>query len=101
VEQVAVAPRDRVAVRGHGVEMPAEDDTPVATEVGAGDHVVADALDVETRGARTQTRLDHVGERALVVALRRDRHQLGGELEEIGHVAAPWSRRMSLSFDLS
>ena len=40
------------AVGGHGVEMAAEHDAPVATELRAHDDVVADAVDGQRRRAR-------------------------------------------------
>ncbi len=47
VQHVAIDPRRRVAVRRHGVEMSTQDDAPIATELGARDHVVADHIDRE------------------------------------------------------
>ena len=62
-------------------------------------------------GARSRASTRSASAR-LVVALRRHRDQRGGEAEQVGGVGrrarrlavtwrAPWSRRMSLSFDLS
>ncbi len=111
MHHVAVDARDVVAVGGHGVEMTAEHDAPLATELGADDHVVGDAGDVEAGGARHEACLDQVGEMSLVVALRRHVDQGGCEREEVvggradhafvAHVAAPWVRSTSLSAALS
>ena len=45
----------------------------------------ADALDLELGARRAQPRLDEVGERGFVAAHRRDRAELLGEREQIGH----------------
>ena len=84
VQRVALDARHFVAaVGGHGVEVAAEQHAPVAPQLRAHDDVVRDAVDGERRRALTQARLDQVGERGLVVALRRHRDQRGGEREEI------------------
>ena len=111
VEHVAVEPGHLVAgVGGDGVEMPTEHDAPRAPELGTDDHVGAHAVDGERGRPRAQPRFDEIGELRFVVALRPHRDECRGEPEQIGgvdledrlgHVAAPWSRRMSLSFDLS
>ena len=71
------------AVRGHGVEVAAEQDAPVAAELRAHHDVVRHAVDGERRRALAQARLDQVGELGLVVALRRHRDQRGGEAEQV------------------
>ena len=93
--------------------MATEHDPPVASEHRARDHGVADALDHERVGAPRQARLDQRGEIGVVMALRRHPDERGGEREQVGgvevehrrrrvgHVATPWSRRMSLSLALS
>ena len=73
-------------VRGHGVEVAAEQDAAVAPELGAHDDVVRHAVDGERRRALAQALLDEIGELGLVVALRRHRDQRGGELEQVGRV---------------
>ncbi len=116
VQHAVLDPGHLVArIRGHGVEMAAEHHPLPPTELGAGDHVLPHPAERQRRRPGTQARLDQIGQLGLLVALRTHCDQRGGESEEVGgvrrehgrlhgrrrHVAAPWSRRMSLSFDLS
>jgi hypothetical protein len=64
--------------------MARQDQPRLAAASGAGHDVVADALDVEV-AERPQAALDMVGDGGFRVALRRDRHQLRGAGEQIGH----------------
>src|SRR5690606_6474086 len=62
--------------------------------------VVAVAVHGEPRDL-PQPALDEIGEGTLGQAGRGDVDQLGRLRQQVRHVAAPWSRRMSLSLDLS
>jgi len=73
-----------VAVGRHRVGVAGEHQPRRAAEVGAGHHVVADALDGQT-WQRAQAAFDVVGQRGLSVAGRRDVDQRGGAREQISH----------------
>ena len=85
-QHVALHPCGGVPVGRHRVGVPGEDHTGAPPELGAGDQVVADPLDLEVRQC-AQLGLEVVGDGLLRVALRRDVHQLGREREEVrcGH----------------
>ncbi len=80
VADVALDDGPLVASRGDRVEVPGEHDPLGSAELGTGDDVVADTLDLETRCA-AQPRLDRPGERRLVVAHRGDLDKLGDECQ--------------------
>ena len=116
VQHVTLDARHLVAGdRGHGVEVAAEHDAPVAPELRAHDDVVLDAVDGERRrrGSRRRASTRSASSASWWLS-DGTADQRGGELEQVlgvdlehprrrglRHVAAPWSRRMSLSLLLS
>ena len=83
VEDVALEPRRQVAVGGHGVKVPGDDDSLGTTERRTSDDRVAIAYDLEVR-QRAQRRLDRVGDDLLVEALGGDVDERGGEADDVG-----------------
>src|SRR4029079_18665929 len=84
----------------HRVGVTGEHGALVVTEIGAGDEVVADAIDREPRHG-AELRFEPVRDLLLVMALRPDVDELGRERDEIRQVAPPWSRSTSFNFDFS
>ena len=95
VHHIAVDACPVVAVHRHGVGVAGQHQTLRPPESRAGHHVVSHPVDLEP-WHRPQQLLEVVGDGALVMADRRDVDKLGGEREQIGHVATPCSRSTSL-----
>ncbi len=83
VEQVAVEPARDVVGDRHRVEVAGEDDAGRPAQVRAGEHGVADPLDLQA-AERTQRRLDRVGQPLLVAGDRRGVDQRAGQLQDVG-----------------
>ena len=94
VQHVALDPRHLVArVGGHGVEVTTEQ-TRRSRPSCVRTTMLCSMRSMASDGARVaQARLDEVGELGLVVALRRHRHQRGGEPEQVGGVGVEHRRR--------
>jgi hypothetical protein len=83
VEFVTVEAAGQIVGGGHGVGVAGQQDARRSAEVGAGEHGVAIADDLEAVGLGAQGGLDLVGDALLVPRLAGDVHQRRGQRDRI------------------